>query len=150
MYDEEGRTPRELRRLRGDAARQKKTALPLVVLGLPAWLASPVCSPDCYARHRRWLYRIGKFIRWIDDAADLSSDESAGAPNLVRRALARAASAGTGAMLARMIARRGRCLLEEWWDQVLNTGDTSVADAAVLDSVLVAWLGAPDLGHSQR
>jgi hypothetical protein len=139
MYREEGRTPREWRRLRGTARRQKKTALPLVVLGLAAWLASSECRAQEYARHRAWLVRTGKFIRWIDDAADLADDERADAANVVRQALARRAHDPTiGERLAVAVARRGRRVVEEW--RVLS----AVRDAEtppVLATVLAAWMG---------
>jgi hypothetical protein len=149
MYAEEGRTPREWRRLRGDASAQKKTALPFVVLGLPAWLASPACPPLQYARHRRWLVRMGKFIRWVDDAADLAADSAAGSANLVRRALARSgANGGREAVLAARVAKRGRWVVDEGW-ALTGRGNAAVsasagAVSAVLATVLVAWVGAPE------
>jgi hypothetical protein len=148
MYLEEGRTPREFRRLRGRAARQKKTALPLVVLGLPVWLAGREFAPEQYARHRRWLVRIGKFIRWIDDAADLAADDAAGSANMVRRALGRSGrTAHTDALLAAGVARRGRRLLGEWRELAGFAGsDESAAEVAlhtVLAATLVAWIGVP-------
>lgn len=149
MYIEEGRTPRELRRLYGKAARQKKTALPLVVLGLPVWLASPHCPPEQYRRHRRWLVRIGKFIRWIDDAADLAADAAAGSANVVRRALERSGRApNTDALLAVGIARRGCRLLGEWRELTGYAGHevsaTETALRSVLANVLVAWIGSAE------
>ena len=142
MYEEEGRTPRELRRVRGNAARQKKTALPLVVLGMAAWLASPQCPASTYAHHRRWLMRVGKFIRWIDDAADLTDDEAAGASNLVRQALRRRTAAPcAGEQLACGIARRGRRVLEEWRE--MSGASSSHESGAVFETVLAAWMGEP-------
>ena len=143
MYLEEGRTPDEWRRLRGDPARQQKTALPLAVLGLPAWLASADCPPGRYARHRRWLFKLGLFIRWIDDAADLALDARNGSANLVRRALAGHAEGRRPEDLADRIARRGRWLLEEWRDQ-MAPATPAPEPGGVLSASLVAWLGAPE------
>jgi hypothetical protein len=148
MYMQEGRTPREWQRRRGDAAAQKKTALPLVVLGLPAWLASPVCPFTQYQQHRRWLVRIGKFIRWIDDAADLVADEEAGSANLVSRALTRrGARTDIGPLLAAEIARRGRLVLDEWrflTGRVRTASSTNEsAISSVFATVLAAWLVTP-------
>ena len=149
MYLEEGRTPREQRRRRGDAARQKKTALPLVVLGQAAWLASPECPPALYRRHHRWLVRMGKFIRWIDDAADLTIDRDTGSANVVRRALA-GRGVGADARLAAGIARRGRRLVDEWRELTGRAGkEVSAEETAlrsVLAAVLVAWVGCPEPG----
>lgn len=148
MYAEEGRTPREWRRLRGTAALQKKTALPLVVLGLPAWLAVPNDERRAYDRHRRWLTHIGKFIRWVDDAADVDMDTVAGASNMVVHARARRSRrGGNDAALAAAIARRGRRLVDEW--RIMTGPDNrNAADVAlggaVLANVLVAWVGSPD------
>ena len=151
MYLEEGRTPREHRRRRGDATRQKKTALPLVVLGQAAWLASPECPVPLYRRHRRWLVHVGKFIRWIDDAADLAADREAGAANVVCRALRRRPAAAY-AGLAAGIARRGRRLVDEWRAQT-GRGSAEVSGdertlQSVLAAVLVAWVGRPDSEHA--
>ncbi len=148
MYAEEGRTPREWRRLRGTAALQKKTALPLVVLGLPAWLAVPDEERSAYDRHRRWLTQVGKFIRWVDDAADVAIDRAAGASNMVVHALSRRGrQCYDDAALAAAIARRGRRLIEEW--RVMSGSEqrsaTDVAEAsAVMANVLVAWVGQPE------
>lgn len=139
MYEEEGRTPREWRRTRGSATLQRKTAMPLVVLGLAAWLASPECSPARYAQHYRWLMRVGKFIRWIDDAADLEVDAQTGAANLVASALARHRAPGAGALLATRIAHRGRRIADEWSALAGERADPDVL--AVLETVLAAWVG---------
>ena len=142
MYLEEGRTPREWLRIRGTAARQKKTALPLVVLGLPGWLATPVMARAQLDRHRRWLVRLGKFIRWIDDASDVVADEAAGGANLVLAALRRnGARPGAEDALAMMIARRGSRLREEWRAQMRAAGHPESGHLDVLGTVLVAWLG---------
>jgi hypothetical protein len=144
MYFEEGRTPREWRRIRGAAARQKKTALPLVVLGLPGWLATPDADDAPVQRHRRWLIRLGKFIRWIDDAADVASDEASGSANLACAALARRATRPDAAgSLAGMIARRGRWIEEEWRAQMRAVGHPERDHLDVLATVLVAWVGEP-------
>ena len=143
MYEEEGRTPREWERVRGSATRQKKTALPLVVLGLAAWLASRECAPQDYARHRRWLVRVGKLVRWIDDAADLPDDDAAGAANLVRQALARhSAGPDAATRLATCIALRGRRVVDEW--RMLVRGTEPSAGPAILETVMAAWLGEMD------
>lgn len=147
MHQEEGRTAADWRRLRGDPAKQKKTSLPLVVLGLPAWLASANCPLQPYLRHRRWLVKFGLFIRWIDDAADLELDTKAGSANLVLRALERSGNRNEAATaLADRISRRGRWLLDEWHTLVEAVAVSESADSAVLATSLVAWLGEPEAG----
>jgi hypothetical protein len=145
MYLEEGRTPREWQRIRGAAARQKKTALPLVVLGLPGWLARAEFSAASYRCHRRWLVRLGKFVRWIDDAADMAQDRVAGSANLAVRAFARAGTRCTSAQaLAGMMVRRGRWLLDEWSAQRAAAGAGEESSSVVLATVLAAWLDVHD------
>ena len=148
MYLEEGRTPREWRHVRGDAALQKKTALPLVALGLPAWLASPKLDEVRFDEHYRWLVRVGKFIRWVDDAADFELDGAAGASNLVRHALARRGMAADANALATAVAERGRRLVDEW-PRLVNPPNqhdapVSMAVPPVLSNVLAAWVGEPE------
>src|SRR6185437_4068214 len=134
MYSEEGRTPREWRRLRGDAALQKKTALPLVVLGLPVWLVSADFDSARFEAHYRWLVHVGKFVRWVDDAADAEAD-----------------GAAEQAALAAAIARRGRRLVDQWHGFAAATADDDGRLAisndqvpAVLSNVLAAWVGEPE------
>jgi hypothetical protein len=152
MYSEEGRTPREWRRIRGDAALQKKTALPLVVLGLPVWLVSADFDAARFEAHYRWLVHVGKFVRWVDDAADAEADGATGASNLVRHALAeRTGDAAEQVALAAAIARRGRRLVDQWHAFVAAATDENSRSAisddhvpAVLSNVLAAWVGEPE------
>jgi hypothetical protein len=145
MYREEGRTPREWERIRGSAALQKKTALPLVVLGLPGWLGAPRVDGTEYARHRRWLVRLGKFVRWIDDAADATADAATNGPNLVVRTLGRRGRpAEADGALAAMVAERGRWILEEWRSMMASAGRAESGASDVIPAVLVSWLGAPE------
>ena len=134
--------------MRGDAALQKKTALPLVALGLPAWLASPKLDEVRFDEHYRWLVRVGKFIRWVDDAADFELDGAAGASNLVRHALARRGMAADANALATAVAERGRRLVDEW-PRLVNPPNqhdapVSMAVPPVLSNVLAAWVGEPE------
>ena len=150
MYAEEGRSPREWERRRGSSTLQKKTALPLVVLGQAAWLASNDCTAVRYETHRRWLIRVGKFIRWIDDAADLDEDRSAGASNLVIRALARRPSEGHAARLSAGIARRGRRVLDDWFAMTELPHDAAGDQTVVLATVLTAWIVPERAAHVAR
>jgi hypothetical protein len=143
MYLEEGRTQREWRRLRGSAAMQRKTALPLVVLGLPGWLACRQCEDDDYRQHRRWLGRLGRFIRWIDDTADAAADRATGNANLVARALARRnGDVNFANSLALTIGRRGRRVHDEWRLMMSDARRSPEQESDVLAAVLAAWLGS--------
>jgi hypothetical protein len=60
-----------------------KSALLLVIMGLPAWLAADRVELERIIEHRRWLYKVGDFMGWIDDIADLESDRRRDHPNRV-------------------------------------------------------------------
>lgn len=143
MYQEEARSTADWARLNGHKSRPRKTALPLVVLGLPVWLASREVPFGPYWEHRRWLVRLGRFIRWIDDAADAAEDASSGSINAVGRVLARpGVRENQQESLARVIGCRATSLWAEWQSgtRATNSADPSVGD--VFGTVLAAWLGA--------
>ena len=59
----------------------RKSALSIVALGFPVWLAG-VQHPACtYFAHLRWMYSLGDFISWVNDFADFEQDRDAGAVN---------------------------------------------------------------------
>ncbi|MEK6221867.1 MAG: hypothetical protein N2D54_06430 [Chloroflexota bacterium] len=59
-----------------------KDAYPFMIMGLAAWLAVPKIDPNIFSRHLRWLYKVGIFYGWVDDAVDLEKDRLIGHPNL--------------------------------------------------------------------
>ena len=75
-------------------------------MGLPVWMTAPSVQQSVYRAHVKWLYRLGRFFGWIDDAADLDDDRAAGRPNYF--------SAGLKRGVARRIAREGALILEVW------------------------------------
>jgi hypothetical protein len=104
MYDAERATSGPLGYTR--TVWRRKSALPIVIMGLPVWMTVPLLENRVYRAHLQWLYRLGQFIGWIDDAADQHADRAAGRPNYF--------SAGTGPALARRIARQGARIVEAW------------------------------------
>lgn len=143
MYQEEARSAADWARFNGDKRRPLKTALPLVVLGLPVWLTSQEVPFGPYWEHKRWLVRLGRFIRWIDDAADAAEDAGSGSINAVGRVLARPdVRENQPGSLARAIGCRASSLWAEWQSsmQAADSADPSVGD--VFGTVLAAWLGA--------
>src|SRR5207302_2929071 len=85
---------------------RRKSALPLVIMGLPVWMTTQLLDRRSYASHLRWLYRLGRFFGLVDDAADLEEDRAAGRPNCFLRA--------TGREVADPVARQGLLLLKTW------------------------------------
>lgn len=58
----------------------RKSALPFVTIGLAA---SILAGREPPAGYLAWLYRVGIWIGWIDDASDLAQDRAAGRYNRV-------------------------------------------------------------------
>ena len=113
---------------------RRKSALPFVVMGLPVWFAHPAARVRSCHAHLAWLYRLGRFFGWIDDAADLEDDCAACRLNYFRGA----APVGT----ATRIAREGARILAEW-----QAGITPGRHAGVLSETFLqaawAWLSPP-------
>ena len=141
MYQEEARSTADWARLRAHKSRPRKTALPLVVLGLPVWLTSQSVPFGPYWEHRRWLVRLGRLIRWVDDTADAAEDERSGSINAVGRVLARSgARTNNQDSLVYQIGCRATTLWAKWqlWTRASGAIDPSVGD--VFGTVLAAWL----------
>jgi len=85
---------------------RRKSALPFVIMGLPVWMSIPSLDARAYRAHLNWLYRLGRFFGWIDDAADLNDDRAAQHLNYF--------SAGIEPFMAYRIARQGARILEAW------------------------------------
>ena len=129
-----------------DRVIRRKSALPFVVMGLPAWLAVERVPPATFRAHLRWLYRVGSFLGWIDDAADLDADRAGGRPNRVATALAsegraRGSTCDGAERLARAIARDGTRIMAER-EAALTSGHCGRAADDVLTTVVLSWLDA--------
>ena len=121
---------------------RRKSALPFVVMALPAWLGVEHAAAETFRAHLRWLYRVGNFVGYSDDAADLEADRAHGRPNRVAQSLAREpnGSACDGdARLARSIASQGRRIMEQrraWGSRAALVADD------VLTTTVLSWLDA--------
>ena len=115
---------------------RRKSALPLVVMALPAWLAIERIEESKVRDHVRYAYRLGEFMGAIDDAADAELDLASGRPNSVLEAL----HAPISLNLARGIAREGARLLEERQWLAADESDDGQAREA-LGVVVRSWLG---------
>lgn len=111
-----------------------RSVYPFVVMGLPGWLAAPSFDVPRFREVLGWLHRVGGFLRWIDDAADLAEDAASGSHNVV--APAREA-AGDDRVIAELIDR-GRALLRarRGWPTV-----ESFPSEAAFGTCLDRWLG---------
>jgi hypothetical protein len=143
MYDAEGETLKAASREScSQRSLQRKSALPFVVMGLPAWMTVPALNERRYWWHLRWLYRLGLFFGWVDDAIDLDEDLAAGRPNLINRNQTLLGHAQRDNVdLARAIASRGVRILDEWR---LHTGDLDDLSAMAREAFsmsLVSWFG---------
>jgi hypothetical protein len=52
----------------------RKNALPIAILGIPAWMVADACPDEHFRRHLSWLCRLGEFFGWLDDCIDYDED----------------------------------------------------------------------------
>jgi len=52
----------------------RKNALPIAILGIPAWMVADTCPDRHFRRHFSWLCRLGEFFGWLDDCVDYDED----------------------------------------------------------------------------
>jgi hypothetical protein len=130
----------ELDSLTGGTSRSvwwRKNVLPFVVMNLPAWLANETSEGCAVERHLRWVGRMGEFLGWVDDWADLEIDRKAGTMNRLLETAGSEPSAGC----VRRIARRGRRVLRDW-DAMGGTQQ----DRDTLMVVAWSWIERLDAG----
>ncbi len=85
----------------------RKSALPFVLMGLPAGERSARDFNHANRKYLAWLYRVGRFFGALDDSLDLEEDARAGQPNYLLRypenlrpdAVARIAAWGTQVLM---------------------------------------------------
>jgi hypothetical protein len=87
----------------------RKNALPIVVMGLPAWLSNCQGGKMTLPANLLWLGRVGEFLGWLDDFADYETDRASGQAN--RLLLDRETSIEER---ARKVAHKGRGVLLAW------------------------------------
>lgn len=90
----------------------RKSALPFVVMAIPAWGGRRLTDHELYRQHVRWLYRVGRFLGAVDDAVDFLDDCRTGHPNCWR------AWDRNPAAAAHRVAMWGKQILE-WWDSLV-------------------------------
>jgi hypothetical protein len=120
-----------------------KSALPFVVMSLPAWLSVLPARADA-TWHARWAYRIGLLVGKIDDAVDSEIDRLRGHPNLLNAFLRR--SKNPSRFLARLresVPRSMSALMREWDAKVGGDALKNPVVAQALPVTLLSWFGGP-------
>jgi hypothetical protein len=112
----------------------RKNVLPVVVMGIPAWLFPPDERNIRFIEHLQWLARVGDFFGWLDDICDYEQDALNGQINRLR--LDTVASIAT---LAGRVTHKGRLVLELW--------DARNPDSPARDTFRIlawTWLNNPE------
>jgi len=129
----------------------RKNALPIVVMGLPAWFFIPRNSKIEFVEHMLWLGRVGEFLGWLDDFSDYERDCASGHANRLR--LQDEVSIKP---CARRVAARGQRVLRYWdlHNEVSPARDTFTVVAwkwlAIPEFNLPPSPSAPDASGSAR
>lgn len=87
----------------------RKNALPIAVMGMPAWLPPVSRRYIGFTEHVQWLVRVGEFFGWLDDFADYDRDETSGHLNRLR--LERVISVES---LAKRVGDKARRIMYLW------------------------------------
>ncbi len=132
MYEAERATHSDIVTGVRSAVLRRKCGLPFVVMGATAWLVLGTVDQARLRWHIHWLYRLGMFFGWVDDAIDLEDDLRTGHPN---RLNTRSLRQGVLPIAGRIV-QFGRRLADEWHERV-----PAVTSAAVLLAVTTSWLG---------
>jgi hypothetical protein len=102
---------------------RRKCALPIVLMGLTAWLTADQADARPSWRHLRWLYGVGLLLGYVDDAVDALEDHQCGRRNLL--------SLRDPACVSREVTRLARCAA-----RARNPGTPQV-----LPVVIASWFG---------
>ena len=116
---------------------RRKSALPFVIMGLPIWMTTPSFDVRACRAHLAWLYRLGQFFGWIDDAADLDADRAANRPNYFNSRPKR--------FPAVRVARHARRILDTWDAGAPRDRDTGTLRQTFL-AIVWSWLGVAKTG----
>lgn len=87
----------------------RKNALPIAVMGLPAWVGADSGRYIGLTEHVQWLVRVGEFFGWLDDFSDYEQDCASGDIN--RLTLEPAIPMDD---LVKRVGQKGRRILEFW------------------------------------
>ena len=88
----------------------RKNVLPILMLGLPGWIAADSFDASSCLRHWIWLARLGEFFGWVDDCVDYAEDLRLGQANRIDFRLRSISKE----RLVRHIAAQGKRVLEQW------------------------------------
>jgi hypothetical protein len=88
----------------------RKNVLPILMLGLPAWIAADSFSSPSCIRHLMWLARLGEFFGWLDDCVDYVEDVRLGQANRIDARLRSISKE----QIVRTIAAQGTRVLARW------------------------------------
>ena len=88
----------------------RKNVLPIVMLGLPAWIAADPFHSSSFFRHLMWLARLGEFFGWVDDCVDHAEDVILGQANRIDFRL----RSTSREHLVHWIAAQGKRVLAQW------------------------------------
>jgi hypothetical protein len=118
-----------------------KSALPFVVMASPGWIG--VTDRSRRQQHLDWVYEVGEFFGWLDDAVDYDIDRAAGQPNLLGD-LDPATKDFEGVLAERIVGAADQ-LDDSWLRLVRATGeDTDSWTRHSLRLATVSWLGGVD------
>lgn len=132
----------------GDATAKtlrRKSALPFVVIGLPAWLACESHDSGTYWRHWKWLYRLGEFVGRVDDAVDYEEDVLAGRPNVFSRQPGGSLGEDLPDSVAAVVSS-GRLLLNQWSAATHLGENVSETGQEALRMCITSWFGGYQAG----
>ena len=88
----------------------RKNALPIAILGIPAWMVSDTCLDGHFRRHLAWLCRLGEFFGWVDDCVDYDEDLANAHANRIDFRL----QSMSQSHLAHTIAGQAKRILSQW------------------------------------
>jgi hypothetical protein len=117
----------------------RKSALPFVLMGLPAWACRCRDNRNSgfkLAEHVRWLSKVGRFFGVLDDAADYEADIRSGDANYFRL-VPKNRSADVG----QRVANWGSDILREW-DSLVIAAPKSAIFRETFSNITWGWLGS--------
>ena len=88
----------------------RKNALPIAILGIPAWMVADACPDGHFRRHLAWLCRLGEFFGWLDDCIVYDADLANGHANRIDFRL----QSMPQSRLVRIIAGQAKRILSQW------------------------------------
>ena len=119
-----------------------KSALPFVIMGLPACMIMPITNPQFVSDYRTWLYRFGNFIGLIDDVNDMVNDHNGNRPNriLIQLNKSNPITETDIDYIVKDVTNFGIQIMEDWYNfPTNNLKNTSIKH--VLPITVLSWFG---------